>query len=241
MKVPVYCSTCNKIGEEREALFFEAEYNDLCIYSYECPLGLKTNFSIGIKFQTLFHIAISALKDGYYREAVASATSSLERFHELIIKVFLKKSEVDYDSFKITWKKVENLSERQIGAFYFLYLEHIKEAPQEFKGTSFRNKVVHKGKIPTKDEAEKYVKEVYEYIMNIKMKIKDKFKKTIEEVIEEEREINSKKFLELHKNEKVSGFIQPGRGYFIDLLIDTEDNISFEQKYERSQKGTVFY
>ena len=241
MKVPVYCSTCNKIGEETEAKFFEAEYNDLCIYSYECHLGHKTNFSIGIKFQTLVHISISALKDGYYREAVASATSALERFYELIIKIFLKKAEIDYDIFETTWKKVENLSERQIGAFYFLYLEHIKEVPQEFKGTSFRNKVVHKGKIPTKVEAEKYVKEVYDYIMNIKIKIKDKFKKFIEEVIEEERKINSKKFLELHKNEKVSGFMQPGRGYFIDLLIDTEDNISFEQKYERSQKGTVFY
>ena len=54
-----------------------------------------------------------------------------------------------------TWKIVASSSERQLGAFALLWLLRFKEAPAilENKQVSFRNDVIHKGRIPSRDEA----------------------------------------------------------------------------------------
>lgn len=56
---------------------------------FECQKGHK-NFVIlqEERFETLFQIGANAIIDGYYREAVNSFTTSLERFYEFSIKVF---------------------------------------------------------------------------------------------------------------------------------------------------------
>lgn len=59
------------------------------------------------------------------------------------------------DTYNKVWKQVSNQSERQLGAFLFLWTNKFDEVPELLtnKDTKFRNEVIHKGKIPTKEEA----------------------------------------------------------------------------------------
>lgn len=85
---------------------------------------------------------------------MSSFASALERLYEFAIRIFISDSSTD-ELFEQTWKKVANQSERQLGAFLFLYLDKIKKSPPVLSesNTSFRNRVIHKGYIPSKDES----------------------------------------------------------------------------------------
>lgn len=63
-------------------------------------------------------------------------------------------------------EKVSSQSERQLGAFIFLFTQHFKTKPELLHDNlvKLRNEVIHKGKIPTKDEAIKYGQEILELI-----------------------------------------------------------------------------
>lgn len=110
------------------------------------------------KFEVLFDIGANAILDGYYREAVSSFTSSLERFYEFCIKALCEKKKVESSVFSKAWKEISNQSERQLGAFIFLWTSEFRQMPELLsnKDSEFRNGVIHKGKIPTKEEALKY-------------------------------------------------------------------------------------
>jgi hypothetical protein len=60
-------------------------------------------------------------------------------------------------------------TERQLGAFYYLYLNHFKKTPPSLSGddVKFRNDVTHKGKMPKYDKSTQYAKKVYEYISKL--------------------------------------------------------------------------
>jgi len=70
------------------------------------------------------------------------------------------------DEFRKTWKLVANQSERQLGAFVFLYLAKNGKSVKYLtdKAINFRNKVIHKGYIPTLDETSDYGHEVLSFI-----------------------------------------------------------------------------
>ncbi|MEN5288002.1 hypothetical protein ABE494_18900 [Stenotrophomonas lactitubi] len=137
-----------------------AEYNDSGVFHLTCNQGhqsvtvLQQN-----RFELLFEIACNAINDGYYREAVSSFAASLERFYEYAIRVMLKNAKTSPDVFDSSWKDVSNQSERQLGAFIFLWAAFFGEKPgildREKQGDwpRFRNRVVHKGTIPSKEEA----------------------------------------------------------------------------------------
>lgn len=56
-----------------------------------CSHGHKTTTIVqNPKYEILFDIGANAIVDGYYREAVSSFTSSLERFYEYSIKILCK-------------------------------------------------------------------------------------------------------------------------------------------------------
>lgn len=91
-------------------------------YEVKCPKGHE---SVTIlqqqKFEVLFDIGAYALVDGYYREAVSSFTSSLERFYEFVIRAVLFQRGISEKVFNQTWKLVERQSLKQVGGFY-IYL-----------------------------------------------------------------------------------------------------------------------
>ena len=121
----------------------------------------------------LFDIAVNAIGDGYMREAVASFAASLERFYEFFIKYHIHSLGIDESILLNTWKEVSNQSERQLGAFTFLFLAKYNKKAQtlDSNAAGFRNKVIHKGYIPTEAEAIDFGDNVYCIIKNTVQKL----------------------------------------------------------------------
>jgi hypothetical protein len=166
------CLQCEAEKAERRYLIAEADLRDDLTFALECPSGHKTRLIFEAqKFEVLFDMGSLALLDGYDREAVSSFAAAQERFHEFCIKVFLAASGIPREAFAPTWKLVSNQSERQIGAYYFLKLTFFKtpigkkEAARIQEMTAFRNNVIHKGYIPTKEETKEYAAYAYDYIV----------------------------------------------------------------------------
>lgn len=136
------------------------QVNNTGIYEVNCSKGHKSKTLIdNIDFEILFEYGLNAIVDGYYREAVSSLTAALERFYEFFIKTILLESKIDFQTIDNTWKIVSNQSERQLGSFIFLYCQTFKKEPTLLntnKEVPFRNSVIHKGYIPTKQEAIEY-------------------------------------------------------------------------------------
>jgi len=65
--------------------------NDSGIYEITCHKGHKSKTYItNNDFEILFDYSINAIADGYYREAVSSFTSAMERYFEFFIKSILR-------------------------------------------------------------------------------------------------------------------------------------------------------
>jgi len=101
---------------------------------------------------------------GYYRESVSSFASALERFNEFCIRVITKRRGIDNAVFEKSWNLMAKQSERQLGAFISLWVTEFGEIPvllcdkkmKKEDMVRFRNRVVHEGKIPTREEAIKF-------------------------------------------------------------------------------------
>ena len=110
------------------------------------------------KFDLLAEIATQAILDGYYRDAVASFSASLERFYEFYFRVICRKNSISLAAIEQSWKRVKRQSERQLGLFIATFLNENGAPPQLLSESdaAFRNAVVHQGEIPTEAEAIKF-------------------------------------------------------------------------------------
>ncbi|WP_183131651.1 MULTISPECIES: hypothetical protein [Pseudomonas syringae group] len=158
MRLTLTCMQCLR-ENGRPGGASKIEVRDDGCYTAVCLAGHKTLTILQQhKFEVLFEIGANAILDGYHREAVSSFTSSLERFYEYAIRILLEKNDLSDGLFQTVWKSVSNMSERQLGAFIFLWANHFKENPLLLPASliTFRNEVIHKGKIPSQEEALKY-------------------------------------------------------------------------------------
>jgi hypothetical protein len=166
MRILLHCMKCRYDAFNPDA-FYPAELQDNGLYWMKCRRVHETVTCLQEqKFELLFDLAANAIVDGYYREAVSSFTSALECFYEFYVQVICEKSSISEDAFAATWKRVAAQSERQLGAFTFLYLIETGKPPGALSNTmiSFRNDVIHRGKLPKKEEAVKYGQEILELI-----------------------------------------------------------------------------
>jgi hypothetical protein len=146
--------------------------NDGIFYKMQCKNGHASNFVLQAeKFELLFEMGTMALLAGYTREAVSSFASSLERFYEYAIELILTHRGIESDRFEATWKLMSAQSERQLGAFYLTFLMNFGEAPEPFSMVEFRNKVIHKGYIPSTQEVEAYGENILNHIVKILLKL----------------------------------------------------------------------
>ena len=155
------------------------QVNDNGIYEFTCIKGHKAKTVIdNINFEILFEYGINAIVDGYYRESVSSLTSAMERYFEFFIKTVLRTSKNDFELINKSWKKISSQSERQLGAYIMLYIQVFGEEPLLLNPNSeipFRNKVIHKGYIPTKKETIKFGNSVMKIIEQSLLKLKNKY------------------------------------------------------------------
>lgn len=178
MKLPFICSDCTfEITNPKE---YEEHINyvnvkDSKIYELECKKGHKNVMVINhLNHEVLFEIGVQALFDGYYREAFSSFAAALERFYEFYIQVGMEVMDVSLEEFDKCWKDVSTSSERQLGAYLFVYLLLNKKKPEVLKDKfrAKRNNVIHKGEIPNYEQAIEYGEQVYNEIMQVLTELK---------------------------------------------------------------------
>jgi hypothetical protein len=148
------------------------------------------------KFEVLFDLGAYAVLDGYYREAVSSFATSLERFYEFATRVLLHKSSVPNDVVASCWREVSNQSERQLGAFVFLWASAFHTEPPllSSKQIAIRNGVVHKGKIPSKSEALLFGNAVLDALRPCMLQLRSELEDSVQQVV----------FQSLHKMQAAS-------------------------------------
>lgn len=184
---------CFRIDGKPSELLIPVEMTDSGAFTTTCDKGHVTLTALQQhKFEILFTFGAMALLDGYPRESIASIATSLERLYELYVQAISFKHGVSADVFDQAWKLVNSQSERQFGAFLFLYLvENKKNCPiilnekpvlpgvKPRTWVEFRNEVVHKGYIPSYQEALAYGDIAYKFIWKIIGELKDDSNKGI--------------------------------------------------------------
>ncbi len=173
---------------------FLVEQQDDGLYHLTCSSGHRTTVWLqNLKFELLFDSGGLALLDGHSREAVSSIAAALERFMEFYVRIVALKhlagqepleetikrfSVGQHEPFEETWKRVSNQSERQIGAFLFIYLLENGKPPLfideckmqsygEKENKHFRNAVIHKGYTPSQEQVIEYGEQVFQFIHTI--------------------------------------------------------------------------
>ncbi|NMM42740.1 hypothetical protein [Pseudoalteromonas arctica] len=185
MKIFASCMECLKeLGHPSFEPIF-ANYYDEPVAYIECDRGHKSALMLqSQKFEVLLESAANALIEGYTLEAASTLSSAYERFFEFSIKVLCSKQGVNEKEFNNTFKDVSRQSERQLGGFLFLYLLEFGESyALDKKLIEFRNKIIHKGYIPTPDEVAKFGEKVYSQIYQITQKLKSSCEEHIQKVV----------------------------------------------------------
>lgn len=189
MKLLIPCTHCTlESGDVLVDDIVTVEFRDDGCYETICSMGHRsTTILQEQKFELLFDIGAFAINDGYYREAVASFTSSLERFYEFFIKAAYFEKDIDSAIVADSWKRVAKQSERQLGGFIVLYTNDFGKNPPILNNADsrFRNDVIHNGKIPSRQEALKYGQTVLDLIQPMLLEVKEKYPKGVSQTVTE--------------------------------------------------------
>lgn len=146
--------------------------NEVGNIEFTCEKGHKNVILIQeLNFETLLNVAIEDSIYRYYREAVFNLAAAQERFFEFVVELLCIEKELSQNEYDKMWKFFSSQSERQLGAFCALYFCRFGKVPFDYKKftdiANIRNNVIHKGKVPTKEEAYAYGNYVIENIYNI--------------------------------------------------------------------------
>jgi hypothetical protein len=171
--------------DEAASGLFRVALNDSGVYHVRCPAGHDSYTIIQQeKFELLYDSALLAIRDGHLMEAVSGIAASVERCHEFCVKVWLARGGIPVDEFRQAWKYLAKQTERQIGAFHMLYLQQYKTAaPTHQKSVEFRNRVIHQGYLPTRDEVLKYAGDMLEYMFTVLRKLRETHETEVQQVL----------------------------------------------------------
>lgn len=164
------------------------ELNNNGIYKVQCPKGHVGKVVLNnLNFELLYDLGINAIADGYYREAVASMTSALERFYEFFVKTCWRIQGLSFETIDKNWKGLSSQSERQLGAYIFAYsmIFHEDTPLMKDNNKSFRNSVIHKGEIPTREKTIEYAKTILELIDIPLGKLQENYMKIVLDTFEQ--------------------------------------------------------
>lgn len=150
-------------------------------YVEQCRNGHTMKMSLqNVRYELLYESGVVAMLVGFHREAVSSFAAALERFYEFAIEVFTLRLGVDQPTHDAAWKQVKKQSERQFGAFLFMFLVNFKRPFLAGKtwgayedSVKFRNEVIHQGRFPSPKEAIDYARYVFELIRNTRAALKE--------------------------------------------------------------------
>lgn len=151
------------IGTKQRLSSYPISLTNEVSYVVNCDFGHSSAVMIDLmNHEILFETGVYALLDGYHREAITSFAASLERFYEFSVRSIALASGCSPDVVENCWPHISSQSERQLGAYIYLYAIHFKEQPRLLSQamTALRNSAVHKGHIPSFDKAMLFGEEV---------------------------------------------------------------------------------
>ena len=184
MRIGVTCFECCKDTDYSEAEITFSPLQDSSLYTFRCSRGHESHIVLyQMRFEVLAEVAVQALLDGYYREAVSSFAASLERFFEFFIStIYVAKNSTTDKEFDEAWKVVRRQSERQLGMFVGFYLQEIgKVPPMLAEGqVAFRNKIVHQGYIPSESEALSFGQDVIDVVHEVLRIMSGRYRKAMQ-------------------------------------------------------------
>ncbi|PZQ21332.1 MAG: hypothetical protein DI562_20810 [Stenotrophomonas acidaminiphila] len=184
MKFMFSCGEC--ISKESRGTLMYVPFHNHGLYDVTCEFGHRNVFVLqSYPFETLYQIACNAMLDGYYREAVTTFASSLERFYEFSIRVLFRVRGFDHPEIEKAWKGISNLSERQLGAFVAMWTAQFEEVPKTLSEdqVKIRNAVVHKGEIPSRADTLKYGQAVLDLVRTHRKVLKDSCRVEIFDIV----------------------------------------------------------
>lgn len=163
----VFCMKClQELGRPNYSTHIPL--NNDAVWEFICPAGHKTYQVLqNPKFEIFFHMGCLQFLEKKWKGCVHDISTALETFIGYVIKIIYFSSNLEDCAAEII-KSLDLLWERKYGAFIALYPTKFKEnkiIPK--KQIEFRNKVTHKGYIPTKCEAFAYSEFVYNFILSI--------------------------------------------------------------------------
>jgi hypothetical protein len=164
MRIRVWCEMCSEKGGFRHGRQSQFAFRTDSVYRYTCERGHKTVIVFQQQlFEVLSEAAIQELADGYYREAIGTFVSCLERFYEFYWRTMAVADNISEEEAEKTWKLVSCQSERQVGMFVSAYLAHEGSAPKllSVSSTERRSNVIDRGLIPTEEEAVSFGQEIF--------------------------------------------------------------------------------
>ena len=140
----------------------DGAYDVRCVYGHRIRAVVQNS-----RFELLMDSAVLALKDEYYREAVLSFAAALEAFWGFYIRVVARHSDAPLEEIPHLSKDLR-MSERRAGAMYLAHLLLVHRRYERYPEarSNFRNKVVHEGVFPSREEAMDYGTCVYDAVVD---------------------------------------------------------------------------
>lgn len=175
MKVLCFCMSCLNNSSVPCLSFDIFPLTERNAYLLECPNGGLTITSLqNHKFEILSEMGLLCFHNGDYDLCVLRLHTALERFYELCAKVVYFEVCGGFSDFSKVFEPMKNNSESQRGAFHFAVAvsEAIgKKTWPKIDNLSnlgaLRNKVIHAGKLPTRDEALKHGEVITNFMQEI--------------------------------------------------------------------------
>jgi hypothetical protein len=167
MKLQIWCLQCSTATPARRSSCF-AELREDGVYEVRGDRGHRVLAALqNHRFELLFDSAALALRDDYYREAVATFAAALEAFWGFYARVVARHFGVKPEEIPQLQKDLK-LSERRAGA---MFLAHLLLTGAAYQGDpasrrTFRNNVLHDGYFPSRDEAMSYGRYVHDTILD---------------------------------------------------------------------------
>ncbi|HDO25720.1 MAG TPA: hypothetical protein ENG95_03625 [Nitrospirae bacterium] len=204
----------------RVKLFYYAEMDDNGIVYLTCDKGHNTAaVHLSRKHQFLFQSGCHALLDHYTNEAVSMFSAALERAYEFFLRVAYRRLGLPSTLFDTSWKHVKAQSQRQFGAFVFLFAviaDEPFELPKEIP--KLRNDVIHQGYIASFDEVLKYAENIFTLIRRIMQVLRDKCPTEMWAEINEANEVRK---MEVPSGMEWTGLAETEFDLTVDLTFQT--------------------
>lgn len=186
MQLPLNCMTCFQVNGKPSPLMTSVDLGNGEAYVHICPSGhVQHTVLQQMQFELLFEAGFHAAIDGYCRESVGTFAAALERFQEFALRVCCAKLGMSTSTLDNAWREVRNASERQYGAFVFLYSIAVGKIPSTLTGKQreFRNSVVHKGAFCNEVDALAFGEQVRTLVMDAVTELRKVCAKELEEVV----------------------------------------------------------